>query len=146
MSKPIFVVSFEREKPVYVRADRMAVSEGRLFFFEYGHDEHVAKFTEFTSVSLEARPGPSEPCAAPLAGVEPVRLSAGVASYFSSPASPLVEAIDSVARLVTDLEMLDRATFRPVHLTPLGDLSRHLNALLDEQRAQLCAPVGRARV
>jgi hypothetical protein len=133
-----YLVVTDNSTPQYaVQADRMHIGEGgALAFYVNDNPEPVASFPGHVSVTLE----PAPVSAKPLSAAEPA-CSLGVASYFSSPASPLVEAIESTVRLVAELEVVDHRTSRPDHLTALGFMTRHLEALLAEQRAHLCAPV-----
>lgn len=99
-------------------------------------DQIKAHFPHIESVVVnELDPLPA------LSAAEPISYTPGVVSSFLSPASPLVEAIESTARVVADLEIQDCHSGRPDRLAALGAMSVHLEILLSEQRIQLCAAV-----
>lgn len=126
MSKKVFVVSFECKAPINVLADTMQVTGSGLVFYEDGRTGPVARFTNYVSVLLEADPGLSRFVEV----AEPIR-ALGAVSCFSSPASPLVEAVESTARLVWDAPQGEDRKF----------LRAHLARLIGEQLRCLVPPV-----
>ena len=141
MTKQKFTVLFLMGSPqiIYAEYYRQRGDCGATFYnggYKSGEEPAVvADFPKVDGVVVDAG-YVSQP--------EPIR-ELGAMSVFSSQASPLVEAIESTARVVVDLELQDDQRGGPAHLTTLGAMSRHLEVLLGEQRAQLCVPPGMMR-
>lgn len=128
MSKNQYIVTPRNETAVVVVGLDIQCTGTAVTVMTAG-SEVAAYFPDVVSVVKQEITQGAEPA---VIAAEPAKYSVGLSSVFQTPPSPLVEAIESTARLIVDFESLadsGGAARLKIH----GGLSAHLQSLLAQQ-------------